>query len=141
MTVWWPYVTGHPHKILKEAAVKVVIVGAGAVGLFASLMLARAGHEVVVLEQDRLARAPDVESAAASAFRPSAPQIVKPHIIAARFRELLLQRLPDVYDALIAAGVTEAPLSTQMPDSLSDRSIWPGDERMTMLMTRRSTLD
>lgn len=120
---------------------KVVIVGAGAAGLFASLVLARADHEVVVLEQDRLARAPDVESAAASAFRPNAPQIVQPHIIAARCRELLLQRLPDVYDALIAAGVTEAPLSTQMPDSLSDRSIWPGDERLTMLMTRRSTLD
>ncbi|MBV9142126.1 MAG: NAD(P)-binding protein [Pseudonocardiales bacterium] len=37
--------------MLKEAAVKVAIVGAGAAGLFASLMLVRAGHEVVVLEQ------------------------------------------------------------------------------------------
>lgn len=120
---------------------KVTIVGAGTAGLFASLMLARAGHEVVVLERVRIQPAPDVESAAAAAFRPSAPQIVQPHIVMARCRELLLQWLPDVYGALIAAGVTEAPVWTQMPDSLSDHSTWPGDEQLTMLMTRRSTLD
>jgi 2-polyprenyl-6-methoxyphenol hydroxylase-like FAD-dependent oxidoreductase len=121
--------------------VKVAIVGAGTAGLFASLMLARAGHEVIVLERVRIQPAPDVESAAAAAFRPSAPQIVQPHIVMARCRELLLQWLPDVYGALITAGVTEAPVWTQMPDSLSDHSTWPGDERLTMLMTRRSTVD
>ncbi len=120
---------------------KIAIVGGGAAGLLASLMLARAGHEVVVLERDRLEPAPDVESAAAPAFRPTAPQIVQPHIIMARFRELLRQRLPDVYDGLLAAGVVEAPLSTQMPASLSDKLAWPGDERLTPLMTRRSTVD
>jgi 2-polyprenyl-6-methoxyphenol hydroxylase-like FAD-dependent oxidoreductase len=48
---------------------------------------------------------------------------------------------PDLYDNLIVAGVAEAPLSTQMPPSLPDRSAWPGDEQLTLLMTRRSTLD
>ena len=38
---------------------KIAIVGAGAAGLFAALLLARPGHEVVVLEQDRLEHAPD----------------------------------------------------------------------------------
>ena len=120
---------------------KIVIVGGGAAGLSASLMLARAGHEVVVVEQDRLEPAPDVESAAASAFRPAAPQIVQPHIVMARCRELLLERLPDVYGALLAAGVAEAPVSAQMPASLASTAPWPGDERLTMLMTRRSTID
>lgn len=120
---------------------KIAIVGGAAAGLLASLMLGRAGHEVVVLEQDRLEPAPDVESAAASAFRPTAPQIVQPHLLGARGRELLLQRLPDVYDALLAAGVSEAPVATQMPASLSDTAAWPGDGRLTMLMTRRSTID
>lgn len=88
----------------EESALKIAIVGGGAAGLFASLMLARASHEVLLLEQDRLEPAPDVESAAASAFRRTAPQIVQPHIVMARCRELLLERLPDVYDGLLAAG-------------------------------------
>jgi 2-polyprenyl-6-methoxyphenol hydroxylase-like FAD-dependent oxidoreductase len=121
--------------------VKIAIAGGGAAGLSASLLLARAGHEVAVLERDRLEPAPDVESAAASAFRPAAPQIVQPHIVMARCRELLLRRLPDVYDALLAAGVAQAPISTQLPASLAGTAAWPGDERLTMLMTRRSTFD
>ena len=103
--------------------------------------MARAGHEVLVLERDRLEPGPDAESAAAAAFRAMAPQIVQPHIVMAKCRQLLLQWLPDVYDALLAAGVAEAPISTQMPASLVDKAEWPGDERLTMLMSRRSTID
>jgi len=118
-----------------------VIVGASAAGCFAALLLARSGHEVVVLEKDRLELAPDVESAAAQAFRSTAPQIVQPHIIMARCRQLLIERLPDVYEALLGAGVVEAPLSTQMRPTLADTSRRPGDEQLTMLLTRRSTFD
>jgi 2-polyprenyl-6-methoxyphenol hydroxylase-like FAD-dependent oxidoreductase len=121
--------------------VRIAVVGGGAAGLFASLLLARAGHQVVVLERDRLEPAPDVESAAASAFRPTAPQIVQPHMVMAGCRELLGQRLPDVYEALLAAGAQEAPLRTQMPPSLADRRARPGDERLTTLAARRSTID
>ena len=120
---------------------EIAVVGGGAAGLSAALLLARAGHAVLVLERDRLAPALDVEAAAAAAFRPTAPQIVQPHIVMARCRELLRERLPDVYAGLLAAGVAEAPLATQMPPSLTDRAAWPGDERLTALMTRRSTVD
>ena len=114
---------------------KFAIVGGSAAGLFASLMLARAGHEVVVLEQERSEPASDVESAAASALRPAAPQIVQPHIVMAKCRHLLMAHLPDVYRLLLAAGVAEAPISTQMPASLSDTTARPDDERLTLLMT------
>ena len=120
---------------------RIAIVGGSAAGLFAALLLARAGHDAVVLERDSLELAPDVESAAAAAFRPSAPQIVQPHIIMARCRELLIERLPDVYDALLAAGVVEAPLWTQMPETLSDTAARPGDGHLIPVMTRRSTVD
>lgn len=59
---------------------KVVIAGGGAAGCSAALPLARAGHEVLVLERDRLEPRPDVEDAAAAAFRTTAPQIVHPHL-------------------------------------------------------------
>jgi 2-polyprenyl-6-methoxyphenol hydroxylase-like FAD-dependent oxidoreductase len=120
---------------------KIAIIGGGAGGLFAALLLARVGHEVTVLEQDRMEPAGDVESVAVSAYRPLAPQIVQPHAVMARCRELIRDRLPDVYDGLLAAGVAEVPISDWMPDTLADRSGWPGDERLSPLMTRRSTLD
>src|SRR5579863_8101311 len=119
----------------------IAITGGGAGGLLAALLLARAGHEVTVLEQDRMEPARDVESAAASAYRPTAPQIVQPHAVMARCRELVRDRLPDVYESLLAAGVVEVPISDWMPGTLADRSAWPGDERLSPLMTRRSTLD
>jgi 2-polyprenyl-6-methoxyphenol hydroxylase-like FAD-dependent oxidoreductase len=122
-------------------SVRVVVVGAGAAGLFAALLLARDGHEVVVLDRDRLDLAADVESASAAAFRGTAPQLVQPHIVLALCRELLLQRLPDVHAGLLAAGVAEAALATQQPPTLTDRAERPGDERLTVLMTRRSTFD
>jgi 2-polyprenyl-6-methoxyphenol hydroxylase-like FAD-dependent oxidoreductase len=121
--------------------VKIAIIGGSATGLMAALLLARAGHAVVVLEQDGLEPPADLEVAAASAFRHAAPQIVQPHIVMARCRELLRERLPDVYDGLLAAGVAEAPLATQMPATLSDTTARPGDECLTLLMSRRSTID
>ena len=120
---------------------KIVVIGASAAGCFAALLLARAGHEIVVVEKDRLELAPDVESAARSAFRSTAPHIVQPHIIMARCRQLLITHLPDVYEQLLDAGVVEAPIATQMPSTLVDTSPRDGDDQLTMLMTRRSTFD
>jgi 2-polyprenyl-6-methoxyphenol hydroxylase-like FAD-dependent oxidoreductase len=120
---------------------RIVVIGASAAGCFAALLLARAGHDVLVLEKDRLELARDVESAAQSALRSTAPHIVQPHIIMARCRQLLLEHLPDVYERLLGAGVVEAPIATQMPPTLADAAPRPGDEQLTMLMTRRSTFD
>lgn len=120
---------------------RIIVVGGSAAGLFTGLLLARAGHEVQVLDRDVVDPAADVDSAAASAFRATAPQVMQPHVVLSLCRRLLRQRLPDVYDALLDVGVAEAPLATQMPVSLPDRAERPGDELLALLMTRRSTFD
>jgi 2-polyprenyl-6-methoxyphenol hydroxylase-like FAD-dependent oxidoreductase len=121
--------------------VRIVIIGGSAAGCFGASLLARAGHEILVVDKDPLEPAPDVESAARSAFRSAAPHIVQPHIILARCRQLLVEHLPDIYERLLGAGVVEAGLATQMPPTLADTAPRPGDDRLTMLMTRRSTFD
>jgi 2-polyprenyl-6-methoxyphenol hydroxylase-like FAD-dependent oxidoreductase len=120
---------------------RIAVIGGSAAGLVAALLLGRAGHRVDVLDRDDLAPAPDVETAAATAFRPSAPQLVQPHAMLPLCRLLLRERLPDVYRALLRAGAVEAPLATQMAPTLTDRSARPGDEDLTLLMTRRATVD
>jgi 2-polyprenyl-6-methoxyphenol hydroxylase-like FAD-dependent oxidoreductase len=120
---------------------RIVIVGGSAAGSLSALMLARAGHEVLVVEREDLAPVANVEAAAASAFRASAPQIVQPHVVLAACREILRERLPDVYKGLLDAGVLEAPLVSQMPAGVTDRDGLPGDEPFTLVMTRRATVD
>ncbi len=120
---------------------RVAVIGGSAAGIFTALVLARRGHAVVLLERDDLDVAPDVEAAARAAFRPAAPQVVQPHVVQARCRELMVTCLPDVHRAVLAAGAVDAPLETQMPATLPDRSARPGDELLTLLMTRRSTFD
>jgi 2-polyprenyl-6-methoxyphenol hydroxylase-like FAD-dependent oxidoreductase len=121
--------------------VRVVVIGGSAAGLFTALVLARTGHEVTVVERDDLTPVDDLEAAAAAAYRVTAPQIVQPHVVLATCRELLRERLPDVYEALLAAGVVEAPLVSQMPPTVTEHSPAPGDERLALLMTRRVTVD
>jgi 2-polyprenyl-6-methoxyphenol hydroxylase-like FAD-dependent oxidoreductase len=120
---------------------RVVVAGGSLAGTVTSLLLARSGHDVVMLDRDRIEPAADVEVASDSAFRATAPQIVQPHGVLPRCRELLMQWLPDVYADMLAAGVSEATLPTQMPPTLEDRTERPGDERLALLLGRRSTVD
>ena len=119
---------------------RIIVAGGSAAGQFTALLLARAGHEVVLLDRDPIEPAADIE-AAARAFRPAMPQFVQPHVVLPRCRLLLRQALPEVYDTLLAAGAGEVTLASAMPPTLNDRAGRPGDEEYTSVATRRSTLD
>lgn len=120
---------------------RIIIIGGSAAGRVAALLLARAGHAVTVVERDHLEPAPDIETAAATAFRAGAPQIVQPHVLLATFRTLVRERLPDIYAAMLAAGVVEASVVSQLPATVTDRSPAPGDDQLGLMLTRRATLD
>ncbi len=112
----------------------VLVVGGGIGGLAASLLLARQGHAVTVVERDDLTPAPDVETAFA-AQRQGAPQARHSHGLLARLRSELQERLPDVHDEFVAAGAIALPLTGLLGEAR------PGDEELVVLAARRTTLE
>jgi len=84
-------------------AVEIVIAGGGIVGLSSAMLLARDGHEVVVVERDP---APPADPTAAwdDWEHRGVTQVRMAHHFAPRFRALVERELPDVLDGLVAAG-------------------------------------
>jgi flavin-dependent dehydrogenase len=83
---------------------KIVVVGAGVVGLGAALLLCRDGHEVTVLERDAEAPPAGADEIWGSWQRKGVNQFRLPHFFLARYDRLLDSELPDVKAALAAAG-------------------------------------
>jgi 2-polyprenyl-6-methoxyphenol hydroxylase-like FAD-dependent oxidoreductase len=83
---------------------RIVIVGAGVVGLGAALLLCRDGHDVTVLERDAQAP-PDGPAEIWDTWqRTGVNQFRLPHFFLARYRGLLDAELPEVKQELLAAG-------------------------------------
>ena len=120
---------------------KVIVLGGGVCGLATGLMLARDGHEVTVLERDA-APVPDSPEHAWEAWeRRGVAQFRQAHYLQPRARAVLEAELPDVLDALAAAGAARLDWPRMMPPSITDREPRPGDERLVTLTARRTTLE
>jgi 2-polyprenyl-6-methoxyphenol hydroxylase-like FAD-dependent oxidoreductase len=119
---------------------KIVMVGAGIVGLGAALMLAADDHEVVVLERDSAAPPPDAAAAWDCWERRGVNQFRLPHGFMPRFRQILDCELPEVAAAMYDGGALRwNPLRT-MPDVLSGG--WrDGDEQFELLTGRRPFME
>src|SRR5829696_5167592 len=101
---------------------KFVVAGGGVAGLAASLAVARAGHEAVVLERDCV----DPDGSPQAAFdveRRGIPHYFQPHAFLPRGRRLLLDWAPDVLDTLLDAGADPQDLALKLQGSWQ-----PGDE-------------
>jgi 2-polyprenyl-6-methoxyphenol hydroxylase-like FAD-dependent oxidoreductase len=120
---------------------RVVVIGGGIGGLGAALFLARAGHEVTVLERDATPFPADPVSAFESWERRGAPQVRHSHAFLARLRNLLRDRMPDVLAALLAVGAEELPIANLLRDGIDDPSPRPGDDDLTLLACRRLTFE
>jgi len=119
----------------------VLILGGGVCGLATAMMLGRDGHDVTVVESNPAHPPALVEDAVESWERPGVTQFRLAHYMQARFRHVLDADLPDVRDALMAAGATRYNLLDLMPPFIEDRAPRPDDDRYWTLTARRPVLE
>ena len=97
---------------------KIVIVGAGVVGLGAGLLLCGDGHEVTVLERDAQAPPAGAEEIWGTWQRKGVNQFRLPHFFLARYRGLLDSELPEVKEELVAAGAVRPNPALDAPEAI-----------------------
>jgi 2-polyprenyl-6-methoxyphenol hydroxylase-like FAD-dependent oxidoreductase len=114
---------------------RFVVAGGGVAGLATSLALARAGHEVVVLERDRVPPG-GPPGGAFGVERRGIPHYFQPHAFLPRGRRLLSDWAPDVLDALMVAGADPQDLALKLRGPRQ-----PGDEDLVYLWVRRPVIE
>ena len=119
-------------------SVRIAVIGGSVAGLAAGILLARQGHEVLIFDGDDIRPTRDIETAARNAWRPGAPHAPHGHGLLSLGRRVLLTRLPDVREGLLANGAVELPMI--MPSTIADHSERADDE-LRPIATRRSTFE
>ena len=114
---------------------RFVIAGGGVTGLAAALLLAREGHQAVVLERDAVDPQARVEDAFDS-LRKGIPHFHQPHAFLPRGRRELMDTAPDVREWLLEAGAHEQDLRPSLRGAAE-----PGDEDLVYLWARRPVVE
>jgi 2-polyprenyl-6-methoxyphenol hydroxylase-like FAD-dependent oxidoreductase len=119
----------------------VVVVGGSVAGLASALALATSGHRVTVLEWDSAEPPADPADAFAGWDRRGSPQTRHSHAFLARLHELLLERAPDLLEALFAAGADRLRFSDMARSLIPDAVLLPEDDQITLIACRRITFE
>lgn len=112
----------------------IAILGGGVSGLCAALILARAGHQVVLLERDQLKVGPP--EAAFAWKRGGIPHFLQPHAFLPRGRREMRASLPDVYELLLRRGASELDVSLKIRGPRQAE-----DEELKYLSVRRPLIE
>ena len=117
----------------------IVVAGAGVCGMASALMLAHDGHDVTVVERDAAECPTDPNEAFSGWERTGVSQFRMGHILLARGRTILNERIPDVVEELRALGGFELTLTP--PPTLETWEPQDGDDRFNTVTARRAVID
>jgi 2-polyprenyl-6-methoxyphenol hydroxylase-like FAD-dependent oxidoreductase len=120
---------------------KIIVIGAGIVGLSTALILRRQGHDVTVLERDDEALPGSPDDAWETWDRRGITQFRQAHFLHAGGCRVLESLLPDVKEALVRAGGHSFNMLALMPPTIEDREPRPGDERFVTVTGRRPVIE
>src|SRR6476620_11842143 len=115
---------------------EIAMIGGGIVGLSASLMLARDGHHVTVLERDSALPPGDPDAAWDHWERRGVNQFRMLHFLQPRYREIMAANVPEVLTALEDAGAVRLNVFRDAPAEVTG-GFREGDERHDALTARR----
>ncbi len=118
-----------------------IVLGGGFCGLAASMMLARDGHRVTVLERDGAPLPADTDAAWERWDREGVRQFRQAHYLQPRGLGVLDAELPEIRQALIDAGAVRYSALDALPPTITDREPRDGDDRFVTYNARRPTLE
>lgn len=120
---------------------KVVIIGGSAAGMFSTLALSQAGHQITLLEKENLAPCANPVEAFERWERRGAPQTRHSHAFLARLHNGIRDRVPVLYDELLAAGAETLSFRRMVEEIHTNPEFLPEDDDLVLLACRRITLD
>jgi 2-polyprenyl-6-methoxyphenol hydroxylase-like FAD-dependent oxidoreductase len=120
---------------------RIVVIGAGVVGLGAAMLLAGDGHQLIVLERDPATPPADPVGAWDQWQRPGLNQFRLPHYFLGRFRSILDTELPRVAKSLQSAGALRENIIRDVLPAAASGGWRDGDECYEVLTGRRPVVE